>query len=288
VLWERDPAPGNTTLTTRSAAAVVDDLVIGSVARGRNGLFAWDRSTGAERWRLAADDSIGIHASPVASGEVVYVVNAEAMVIALDSFSGEERWRTPLIPGAGNWDYSVLSTPALAEGRLFVPTQYDALVALDATSGQELWRRHAGPGALQDAHSRTSSSSFPSSPVVTGGVLWVAGGDGLLRGLDPATGAVRWSWDLGVPASGGLTPAGDYLLVATFDGTIRAMYASACAVPLTDEGGCGCQAGGSSGAGSLLLLVAAGATLLRGRRPRASGRVRGGRVGPGAGPRCQG
>ena len=265
ILWAHDPAPGNTTLTSRSAAALVDDLVIGSVARGRNGLFAWERSTGEERWRLAVNDSIGIHASPVSDGDAIYVVNGEARVIALDAASGDTRWRTQVVSGAGNWDYSVLSTPALADGRLFVPTLYDDLVALDVRDGQEIWRHAAGPGALQDAHARTRSSSFPSSPVVTGGVLWVVGGDGLLRALDPVTGSVRWSFDLGVPGTGGITPAGGYLLITTFDGTIRAMYSGDCAVRLADDnairpaddGGCGCQAGGRGSMASLLLVLAA-------------------------------
>ena len=44
--------------------------------------------------------------------------------------------------------------------------------------------------------------------------------------LDPATGATRWSLDLGVPGNGGIAPAGDTLVIATYDGTVRAMVAS--------------------------------------------------------------
>jgi outer membrane protein assembly factor BamB len=158
-----------------------------------------------------------------------------------------------------------MSTPALGFGHLYVSTQYDHLVALDLATGEEAWRHGAGEGVLHDAHARSVSSSFPSSPVLAGDVLWVIGGDGVLRALDPASGRSRWAWDLGLPGHGGIAVAGDYLVVATFDGTVRVLYESNCALP-ADDGGCGCQAGSRSQSGPIPCMLLA-LLLARRRRP---------------------
>jgi outer membrane protein assembly factor BamB len=176
-----------------------------------------------------------------------------------------------ILDGAGSWDYTVLATPALVDGILVVPTQYDDLVALDVDDGAELWRHTASPGVLHDAHSRVTSSSFPSSPVVAGDTVWVIAGDGRLDALDPRSGASRGAVELGVPGNAGLAAAGEILLAATYDGTLRAMVHDPCIPEAGDEppearaSGCGCLA---SGEGDWLLLVgiAAAGSLVHRRR----------------------
>jgi outer membrane protein assembly factor BamB len=269
VMWRGDPAPDGIWLSTRAAVAMAEGLVVGSVARGTSGAFAWDRFDGGERWRLAGPDSTGIQASPVVGDGLVYMANASSQVMAVEPATGVERWRHTLLDGAGNWDYAVMATPALAGGLLVVPTMLDDLVALDAATGAERWRLRAGDGALHDAHARTRSASFPSPPIATGDVVWSAGGDGLLRAIDLDSGRLRWSFALGVPGHGGVSAAGDQLLIATFDGTVRAMVHDSCGVNRTEGGGC--ASGGRPAQAWLAVLAAilfaAGRARRRSSRP---------------------
>jgi eukaryotic-like serine/threonine-protein kinase len=95
------------------------------------------------------------------------------------------------------------SAPTVAEGRVFVREQGGAVTAYDAASGARLWSAFAGGGPV--------GYDFP--PVVDRGVVYVAGGRGMLSSsgdvfaLDAATGAVRWT--VSIPGFGGYPIAVD-------------------------------------------------------------------------------
>lgn len=264
VLWQRDPADG-LTLSSLAAAAVGDEIVVGTVARGESGLFVWARDSPGlfagfagltrERWRTSASTAIGAHASPVIDGDSVYVANAMGAVVALDITSADEHWRAPII-AAGEWDYGIVATPALSAGKLFVPTQYDRLAALDTSDGSIVWTLEVAESPLRPSHTRTVTGAVGASPVVSGDVLWVGASDGVLLALDPSTGDELWRADLGSPITSGAAPAGDLLIVATYDGTVRAMMPVPTEVAEEEpSSGCACTTTGSGGALALFFLA---------------------------------
>jgi MYXO-CTERM domain-containing protein len=275
VLWEGDPADGNS-LTSLAGGGVGGGMVVGTVGRGREGLFGWDLATGQERWRVQPPATIGVHTSPVISEDQqsLFFANGAGVVHAVELASGAPLWSAQLFQDNTDWDYAVIATPALAHGALYVPTTYDFLYALDQASGAELWRIAAAPSVVHVSHARSVASSFSAPPVVTGGVLWVGGADGFLRAHDPMTGEALWCTDLGAPILAGMAPADGALYVGTYDGTIRAMThvdgELGCEAEFTpptgpvDDGGCGCRSAPGGGAGAWLLLLA----LLASRRRR--------------------
>jgi outer membrane protein assembly factor BamB len=264
VIWEAAPAAG-VTMTSAAAAAVSGDTMVATVARGRDGAFAWNKSSADEMWRTSRAVALGVHASPVVGANLVYLANAEGDVHALSLATGEIEWSVSLV-SAGNWDYAIVGTPVLAENRLFVPTQYRHLVALDASNGEVQWRIEAGESRLPVAHSSTIARSFSGSPALAGEVLWVGGVDGVLRALQPESGDELWRVDLGSPITAGLAPAGEILFVATYDGTLRAMAKRG---ELPDRSGCGCSEGAAGGGAPTLFLIALCAALVL--RPRLRG-----------------
>src|SRR5262249_3344138 len=132
-------------------------------------------------------------------------------------------------------------------------TQAENLVAVNAASGATLWTVQAGESVVHPTHYEAASRSFASSPVVTGGVVWAGAADGVLRAIDAATGDVLWSSDLGVPILSGIVPAGPYLYVATWDGTVRAFVNDGMLPPPPPDSGC--SVGGPGSLGPLVLLV---------------------------------
>ena len=281
-LWDGVPAEGNS-LASLAAAAVAGGLVIGTVGRGREGLFAWDAATGDERWRVDPPATIGVQGSPVVSEDEarVYFANAAGVIHAVELATGGEVWRTALFSENTDWDYAVTATPALAHGLLFVPTTYDWFVALDAATGEEAWRIAAGESVLHVSHARTTASSFSAPPLVTGSILWVPGADGFLRAHDAVSGDELWCSDLAAPLLSGIAVGDGALYIGSYDGTIRALTQvdgelgceASFAPPAADDGGCGCRAGGPprNTPATLLLLLAAA---LAGRR-RPGGRRHG-------------
>ena len=118
-------------------------------------------------------------------------------------------------------DFHLYSSPAVAEGLVYLTTGDRRILALDAESGELIWEYlandpvHSSPAVagdlvffgLQDgrviALNRTSGQSewqfttegaVVSSPVVRDGVLYIASGDDRLYALDAATGEEHWSY----------------------------------------------------------------------------------------------
>ena len=72
----------------------------------------------------------------------------------------------------------VFSTPAVADGVVYVGSHDGILYALDAESGEELWRIAAGG---------------QGAPAVAEGVVYASGADGNLYAVDAETGEEVWA-----------------------------------------------------------------------------------------------
>jgi outer membrane protein assembly factor BamB len=115
------------------------------------------------------------------------------VVAAFDRATGEERWRYDLAPRYVGHDGShdgPVSTPAIADGRVFALDPMGRLVALDLANGEELWTTHL----VDDHGSEVPYYGFGSSPVVAGDVLvlQIGGEEGSVAGFDVASGELRW------------------------------------------------------------------------------------------------
>ncbi len=265
-LWQHDPVPEGENSQSLAAIAVGGGIALGTFNRLYGGVLAWDRATGAPLWHFDADETVGINASPVIGGDSVFVVNAADQVTSIELATGVPRWTTQLDPVGFEWGNATIGTPAYAHGILVVPTLYRDLIALDAASGTELWR-HAGlPSPLRATHYRgASEAGYEASPAITGDVVWAADTSGELAALDLRTGDPLWRTALGAPVLSGLATSGDWLVVASYDGTVHglvpaarepAMIAPAACTEPPAPSGC-CDAGATPGGALVTLIVAA-------------------------------
>lgn len=157
-------------------------------------------------------------ASPVVEDGFLVTADADGVVSALRADSGEVVWRVSL--GSG-----VQGTPALARGRVFVPTVGNMLVALRLADGGMLWMRDTGgmtysspapldgdvivaPGLPQLNVMRLSGETGAiiwqsasvmwqfsnTSPAIGGGLAVFGSQQGHYYAFDVATGALRWEY----------------------------------------------------------------------------------------------
>jgi outer membrane protein assembly factor BamB len=147
-------------------------------------IYALDALTGAERWRFqVAEDDAG----PVAVVDGVVYADGDPNTWALDAKTGQERWHFP------KSKYTAVSTPAVANGRVFLGTT-DFLHTLDAAKGEEIW------------HAPSGNDLVPPPAVANGLAFFPKIGDfDQLSALDVETGAARWvvqtdDYALGQPA----------------------------------------------------------------------------------------
>ncbi|MBE7454480.1 MAG: PQQ-binding-like beta-propeller repeat protein [Kofleriaceae bacterium] len=277
--WAQELTPVYPWLGTLAAVTVADGLAIANYSRD-DGMTAWSTTTGAKVWEIKTGKSIAVNATPVAvDGDLVFI-NSFGTVTSVDLATTTQRWSNGFTPGGFEWGYSITAAPAVADGRVFVPTQWKDLVAIDLASGAELWRATTPRGPLNFAHYRSGEPGFVASPVVTGDIVWAPRPDGRLVALSVSDGRELWSTNLGAPIVSAPAPAGDHLVVSTFDGTVRALVpgievpprdAPACSEEPEPEGsdddsGC-CGAGGRPAPlGSILLAALVLAALRRRHR----------------------
>jgi outer membrane protein assembly factor BamB len=226
--WSVDQHPQYPWLGSLAAPAVTGDVVLASFGR-EDGVSGFSTATGERVWQT--HDALAMNGAPVVANGLAYVTSSYGDVIALDAATGSRRWIRRVVDGGFDWGYAITAAPAYADGRLFVPTQWNALVALDAATGVELWRATTPGGPLELAHYRSAEPGFAASPLVTGNLVWVGRPDGTLVALDAADGHELWSTQLGAPAVSAPAPVGGGLIVATYDGTVRALVPAAARTP---------------------------------------------------------
>jgi outer membrane protein assembly factor BamB len=228
--------------------AVADGVVYAASSAGQ--LSAFDARSGRPLWSASVGASIW--SSPaVADGIVCVVAVRENKVYAFDAMSGSLLWATPGDPG-----FPSDSSPAIANGVVYVGLGDHYLHAYNARTGAELWRLvmpggiDSSPavvagvvyvGAYQgvyavDARAGTvrwlADVDYPfsnSAPAVTNGTVYISDDNGNLYALDAATGVLRWSRQTGsnlnsVAVANGVVYVGDYWgEVEARDGTTGAL-----------------------------------------------------------------
>ena len=125
-----------------SSPAWSDGLVVFGSGDGQ--VYAVDDGSGAVRWRFGTGGRV--RSSPAIANGRVYVGSMDGTLYALRLEDGRELWRFDteghgLRSGDFGFDRrTIQSSPAVADGRVFVGSRDGFLYAVDAASGRLLWR----------------------------------------------------------------------------------------------------------------------------------------------------
>jgi outer membrane protein assembly factor BamB len=156
-----------------------------------------------KRWKI--DVGTG-YATPIVVGDRVYVFSRQQeneVMRAIDADSGKIIWETSypapfkMNPATARHGPGPKSTPTYANGRLFTLGISGIVTAFDAATGKQVWQKPAPP---VEPLFHTAQSVLADRGLV---IVHVGGhNQGALTAFDPATGAVRWSWNGDGPAYG--------------------------------------------------------------------------------------
>ena len=120
---------------------------------------------------------------PVAANGKIFISAPDRYFTCLDAETGAEVWRTN--------QYKVRETVGLSEDgkTVYSKCMWDTVVAMDATTHEPItrWATHADFGYEHN----------PAMPLEKDGTLWVSTKNGLLLGMDAATGKVLWRHKIG-------------------------------------------------------------------------------------------
>lgn len=219
VRWQVPGADGAIGLMGAAAPAVEGGAVLLPTAAGE--LIAVYRDGGLERWRSSiAGNRLGrayagiseVTGDPVVSGGTVYVGNAAGRSYALALDTGEPLWSAP--EGA-------LGPMQVAGGSVFMVDDEAQLVRLDARTGARIWRV-AMPYYTAEKPKKYKAITAHYGPVLAGGRVAVASGDGLLRLFSPTDGALVATAEIPGGAAAQPALAGGMLIILGGDGQLHA------------------------------------------------------------------
>jgi len=158
---------------------VVDDTCFIATRDEDNAVYAYTLD-GTQQWRTSIDGEC--YTAPCADSDGVYVGLADGQIVALNTTTGEKRWREP-IATPEECCPDIQGTPTVADGRLYVPGIAEELVAADTVDGTVLWRTTV----IDDDY----GNAIPS-PAVTAETAYVNTHHGGLVAIDISDGSIRW------------------------------------------------------------------------------------------------
>jgi len=229
--WSVDAGNGRL-LWTIPAAAMPDSIVSGGAAPAvgdghvilpfptgeiqavfpRSGALFWGAHVAGGR-RGAAYAAIGdITSDPVVAGDTVYVGNHSGWVVALDARTGARRWQ------ARDGAYS----PVLPAGdSVFFVSDRNELIRVDAATGARVWGVEL-PFYQRARENRRKAVFTHYGPILAGGRLVVASGDGTIRLFAPESGEPTGTLSIRGGAAAHPIVVDDTSLAVSEDGPLHA------------------------------------------------------------------
>ncbi len=220
IRWQLPASPVGAVLSGGGAApAVTDQFVIFPFGSGE--IVASMRQSGTEIWRtnvaggrrgVAYNDLNEITSDPVVVGNVIYAGNQSGRVVALDGRTGARLWAA---------DEGAYSPVVPAGDSLFFVSDRNELIRVDANTGNRIWGTEL-PLYQQDRERRRRAVFTHYGPILAGGQLVVASGDGLIRFFSPESGALTGTAEIRGGAAAHPIVVNDTLYVVSQDGRLHA------------------------------------------------------------------
>jgi outer membrane protein assembly factor BamB len=217
--WRVPSSDAPAVLVGGAAPAVADGRVIFPFPSGE--IVAAMPNTGGTLWNsFVAGGRLGtayasvndITSDPVVVGGTIYAGNQSGRVVAMNARTGTRQWT------ATEGAYSPV---LVAGGSLFFVSDRNELIRLDAETGARVWGTEL-PLFEANRERRRKAVFTHFGPILAGGRLVIASGDGEIRMFSPESGALVGTLPLRGGAASAPIAVGDTLLVVSTDGRLHA------------------------------------------------------------------
>ncbi|WP_407493543.1 PQQ-binding-like beta-propeller repeat protein [Pseudooceanicola sp. MF1-13] len=219
IRWQMAATPNNNNLLGGPAPAVAGDNVIFAHSSGEvqavtrtGGVQVWGALVAGRRPNFAKSVVKDISGDPVVSNGKVYVGVQSGATVALDQESGQPLWTVK--EGA-------MSPVWATRDAVFLVSDLNEVVRVDADTGERVWAVKL-PLFTAERARRIKAVYAHYGPVLAGGRLIVASGDGYLRMLDPASGDIIGTAAIPGGATSNPVVAGGTLYVVSQKGQLLA------------------------------------------------------------------
>jgi outer membrane protein assembly factor BamB len=155
-----------------------------------------------------------IEFQPVLAKGVLYVLPNDGRVYAISARTGRVRWQRKV--GA-----LAASSPTWHDGKLFLVANGGGPGGIAASGPGTVWCLDAKTGRI--AWRTRLASASESSPLVTGGRVYLGSQDGTVYALSDASGAIEWRWHAGAAVKAGIAISQGRLFVGDYSGQMTAL-----------------------------------------------------------------
>jgi outer membrane protein assembly factor BamB len=218
LLWRVQGAASDAGLLGGASPAVEGRIAVVPFSSGevlgvlaRNGLQVWSTAVMGGRRGLVRNQINDITGGPVIDGDTVYASNQSGRTVSLDRLTGTRNWT--LSEGSYGRVWPVATA-------LFLLSDEGELVRVDAASGAIIWSVQL-PQYANPRKRRAAIAHY--GPILAGGRLWVASGDGQVRAFSPDDGRPLGSVALPAGAAAAPAVAQGVMYVVSVDGQLNAL-----------------------------------------------------------------
>jgi outer membrane protein assembly factor BamB len=219
VQWQLAGTPSNTGIVASAAPAVTARTVLFPFGNGdlvaalkKGGLQLWSASISGARLGRGYTGVTDIAGDPVVAGNVTYVGNQSGRLSAIETGSGEVLWSA---------HEAAYGAALPVDDSVFLISDEAKLVRLDATTGEPIWSVEM-PYFIPSREKKRFRITAHYGPVLAGGRLLVASGDGVIRMFNPTDGSLAGSVELPGGAASAPALAGGVLYVVSGNGQLHA------------------------------------------------------------------
>ncbi len=211
-VWSYRGLPESAGVLTSASPAAVGNLVVVPFSSGE--IVALDAAKGTPKWsdtlssgvKFTAIGGLGaVAARPVVDRGTVYAVSVAGKMAALNENTGQQLWTQPV---------ASVATPAVVGDTVFVVDLSGNALALDRASGKVRWSTELPKDGNHAARW--------TSPLLAGGRVWTGSSSGKLVGLEPASGRIAETRNVGEGVATAPIAASGRLLVLGESGTLTA------------------------------------------------------------------
>lgn len=218
ILWTAPGLPAASGVLGSAAPTFGGDKVffpftsgeIGAI--GLDGTPVWVGAVAGQRAGRAYANLGDLTGDPVLVGDSLYLGAASGTTAALNATTGERIWTAA--EGA-------MTPPLVVGGSVFVVNDESRLVRLDAATGAVIWAVQM-PYFVNEEPKKRKGIVAHYGPVLAGGRIAVASGDGLLRLFNPTDGTMVATADLPGGAAAAPALAQGMLFVVSGNGQLLA------------------------------------------------------------------
>ena len=219
ILWDIPGTPNGVGMVGAAGPAVADTNILFPSAGGEvtavmkdGSARIWQTSVAGRRLGRVYAAIADVTADPVIVGSTTYVGTSAGRTFAVDTETGRQLW----VAGEG-----ALAPVLPVGGSVFLVNDEARLVRLDAGTGDVIWSVEM-PYFVKEKAKKRKAITAHYGPVLAGGRLVVASGDGILRFFNPTDGALVSTADIPGGAAAQPALAGGVLYIVGGNGQLHA------------------------------------------------------------------